>query len=120
MTATFTLDANTIGDRCEILVAGEIDIDCAEDFARVGCLALESNAVRRLTVDLTAVTFMDSTGLSALIRMNLAATASSKRFDIRDPSPQVRRLIAMTGLDAVLTLTESTSGGPDSRYEPAP
>lgn len=52
-------------------------------------------------VDLTAVTFIDSTGLGALVQANRIARERDTRL-LLVTSPAVRRLLAVTGLDQVL------------------
>jgi anti-anti-sigma factor len=50
-------------------------------------------------VDLGSVTFMDSTGLAALIVAREAADARGIRLRLRDVPPRVLKLFTLTGLD---------------------
>ncbi|MCU1497917.1 MAG: hypothetical protein JWM47_1870 [Acidimicrobiales bacterium] len=52
------------------------------------------------TLDLSGVTFMDSSGLAVLVN----AAVADDRLRVRDPSPIVQRVIQATGLDDVLHL----------------
>ena len=59
--------------------------------------AVESGATN-IVFDMTAVGFMDSSGIGAL----LESRAHSSPVKVRSPSPAVRRLIDLTGLqDAI-------------------
>jgi anti-anti-sigma factor len=55
-------------------------------------------------VDLRALEFMDSTGISVLVKAHQSALESEHRFAVVKGSPQVDRLLSLTGLDQHLTL----------------
>ncbi|GAA2787402.1 hypothetical protein GCM10010441_10590 [Kitasatospora paracochleata] len=61
----------------------------------------------RLVVDLSGLTFCDSTGLNALLRTRLAAHAADIDLVIAAPPAQVRRLLDITGAGHVLTTCAS-------------
>ncbi|MDQ2749983.1 MAG: STAS domain-containing protein [Actinomycetota bacterium] len=101
----FSLDTALHGDRCELVVTGEIDIYTADDFAALGMGNLTEDTVGRLVVDLAGVTFIDSTGLGALVRIRNIALEVDKDVTFRDPSPRVQKLFKLTGLDGVFATT---------------
>lgn len=105
-----------VGDECVLALTGEIDMLRADKLGDLGVGTLQSHNIRRLTVDLAAVTFIDSTGLGALVRMHQAASVQDKHFSLRNPSDAVRKLLSLSGLDALLPIetspdTELGSGG---------
>jgi anti-sigma B factor antagonist len=51
-----------------------------------------------LVVDVSGVTFCDSSGLSALVRSRARAVEMTGSLRLVSPSPQVRRLLGITGL----------------------
>jgi anti-anti-sigma factor len=55
-----------------------------------------------VALDLGAVTFMDSTGLTALMDAQLAAESNGWRFEIRRASPAVRRVFELAGVGRLL------------------
>ena len=83
-------------------VTGEIDVATADDLRDIGLGVLQSLQCETLCADLSAVTFMDSTGLGALIALRSAAVDSGRTLVIRDPSPATTRLFELTGLSEVL------------------
>jgi anti-sigma B factor antagonist len=89
-----------------IRVAGELDIAAAPDLE----LAIERRAVEGATLilDLSDVTFIDSTGLAVLIH---AATALDGRLRII-ASPACQRLIDLTGTRSRLPLVGVTFARP--------
>ncbi|MCX4545448.1 STAS domain-containing protein [Streptomyces sp. NBC_01565] len=80
-----------------VVVVGEIDLDSAAEIRDVLISAL--SAAPRVTVDLAAVTFCDCAGLNALLRARLEAGAAGagRRLRIHGMSPQVARLLDLTG-----------------------
>lgn len=89
-----------------VSVAGDIDTLSAPEFADVvqGVATTDS----RLVIDLSRVTFMDSSGLSVL-----AGAINTRGLDnlihVRGASTMVRNVLAMTGLDTVVTIETTSS-----------
>lgn len=90
------------GEGVRLVVAGDVDVISAGQFRQylAGALDLRPAA---LTVDLGGVTFLDSTGLSALVYAHQRARDEGIPFAVTDPQPQVRRLLDVTGLLSVFT-----------------
>ncbi|AUG81748.1 hypothetical protein CFP65_7148 [Kitasatospora sp. MMS16-BH015] len=89
-------------------LAGEIDQD--QNTALRHAL---DDAVRerpaRLVVDMSSVTFSDSTGVNALLRAQQAALAAEVELLIVGLRPQPRRLLALTGADEALAIRPDIS-----------
>lgn len=87
---------------CVLSVSGEIDMASADAFLHrlLDCL----DRVDSLEIDLSGVTFMDSSGLSALLRMNKAAAATGKRAVLVKLSSITARLLQVSGLDEVFAV----------------
>lgn len=85
-----------------LVVSGEVDVVSAGRFREHLAAALDS-APAALTVDLGGVTFLDSTGLSALVYAHNRARDEGIDLTVADPQPQVRRLLDVTGLLTVFT-----------------
>jgi anti-sigma B factor antagonist len=79
-----------------VRVEGDLDHSTAERFVACILEALDTKP-RSVTVDAHAVTFTDSTGLSALLRAHGLAFVDRVDFRISDPSPWLRRLVEQTG-----------------------
>jgi anti-sigma B factor antagonist len=78
-------------------VFGELDLETADELRDAGIKALSpyGGTVR---IDLAGVTFMDSTGLAALIQIRQQA-GDAHRVLVQNPRPNVQRILAITGLD---------------------
>jgi anti-sigma B factor antagonist len=87
----------TIDDRGQVVVAvaGEVDLATAPDLAN--CLVDLTD--RDVAVDLSAVTFLDSAGMAALVRGNQAITAAGHKLHTFGEQDNVRRVLEIAGLD---------------------
>jgi anti-sigma B factor antagonist len=64
------------------------------------------DAGHAVILDLSRLTFVDSTGLSAMIRCRKAAQRAGLRFAVRGAQGQVAHVLEMTGLGGPLTNPE--------------
>lgn len=90
-------------DTCLVSLSGEVDLASAPALkVRLGALAGAPGA-RDIVLELSQLRHLDSTGLAVLIgfRRRLAA---DQRLVIASPSTEVRRLLALTGLDSTFDL----------------
>jgi anti-sigma B factor antagonist len=78
-----------------VTVDGELDRSTAERFVACILEALGTKP-RSITVDAHAVTFTDSSGLSALLRAHGLAFVDRVEFRISELSPGLRRLLEVT------------------------
>ncbi|MFZ0972424.1 MAG: STAS domain-containing protein [Solirubrobacteraceae bacterium] len=53
-------------------------------------------------LDLSRVSFIDSTGIALLVSVSATAREHAWHLELRDPSPQVERLIKLTGVTELL------------------
>jgi anti-anti-sigma factor len=90
-----------------VVFPGEVDIHNA---ARLG--AILRRAMRHgaavVIADLTLTDFMDSAGLRSLILAWKEAQRRGVEFRVVVPSPQVLRILQVTGVDKVLTVLPDT------------
>jgi anti-sigma B factor antagonist len=78
---------------------GEFDLAAVEAFAKWAEHA--QSASRQVTVDLSGITFIDSSGLNSLLRLRRSTMAAGGGMTIRNPSDCVQQLFAITGLSGV-------------------
>jgi len=95
------------GDSAVVIgVSGELDLASSPALEH----ELEQGAAARaelVIVDLRALEFMDSTGLSVLVRAHQRATENGQRFGIVRGPQQVQRLLSLTGVAERLPLADS-------------
>lgn len=94
------------GDRAaRVLVAGELDLGTSErlDTALMSALADADDVV----LDLSSVTFIDSTGLSTILAGVSASQLNGGRLAVSATlAAQPRRLFELTGVEGALQLVE--------------
>jgi anti-anti-sigma factor len=82
-----------------VIISGEIDIATSRSMRD----ALETGPdPAHLEVDLSAVTFMDASGIGVLLAARQRAVDGGGSLTLRAPSWAVRRLTGVLGLDEVL------------------
>jgi anti-sigma B factor antagonist len=86
-------------------LSGELTSTEATDLRSAVDLVLEKSA-RNLQLGLAEVVFMDSGGAQALIRVREKASASGVAMQLLGPSPQVHRVLDVTGLAGVFDIIE--------------
>ena len=100
------LSTAKVDDLAVVSVGGEVDLDTA---SQLGDHALE--AVRdvspHVVLDLTGVTFMDSTGLKVLLSVQRRAELAGGSFGVAGPSRSVRKILALTGLDQTFAIYDT-------------
>ncbi|MFF4587981.1 STAS domain-containing protein [Streptomyces sp. NPDC001388] len=103
--------------RALITLVGEIDLTTAPlvSEALAACLR---DGVRRIDIDLTAVTFCDASGLNAFLRASRLATDADSSLRLHHPSPCMARVIEITGTGFLLHSLPSTTAR--SRRTPVP
>jgi anti-anti-sigma factor len=89
-----------------VTVRGELDLASAGGLYRRGREAIKRHA-RMLLLDLAGVSFCDSCGLSAFVRIANDADAAGCRYGLLAPQPAVLKIIRITGLDQRLRVFRS-------------
>lgn len=90
----------------EMTLDGEVDLASAQFVRDAVCDALDEGA-REVVLDLTAVTLLDSTGLSALL--NTARDVQRRRATLRSicpPGSEPRLVIELAGVGSLLGISE--------------
>jgi anti-anti-sigma factor len=88
-----------------LAAAGEIDMASAPQLDRALTDALTRHEPRHIEVDLAEVSFLDSSGINALVGARSRAASTGCRFSVTNPAPPVRRVLDVTGLSAVFGLS---------------
>lgn len=100
LTITTTIDDR---GRRVVAVGGEVDLATAPQLA--DCLLEFTD--RDVRVDLSGVTFLDSSGMAVLVRANQALTAAGHKLQTFAEREMVRRVLEIAGLSEVFRDGES-------------
>jgi anti-anti-sigma factor len=104
--SNFSVDVHDGEQAVLIGVSGELDLASSPELERELERGTASEA-ELLIIDLRKLEFMDSTGLSVLVRAHQKATQSGKRFAIVKGPQQVERLLSLTGVAERLTVVDT-------------
>jgi len=109
----FQLEPQQHGDTIVVRLGGEFDLAAEEYFDRVvERLAAEAKTV---VVDLSKLSFIDSSGLRALLRAWKRSQLDGASLAIVPGNGQVRHTMELTGADEMLPIVaEAPLGAPES------
>lgn len=94
----------TEGQAAVVTVQGAVDLASRGVLIEQGTKALTLADTNALVVDLGGVTFIDSTGVGALVELAGQADDIGRDFTIRHPSDRVVRILDVTGLLQLWTI----------------
>ena len=101
----FDLETETEGSSALIRIRGDLDVQVVEQVTDA-LTRSESGEPELLVIDLSRVTFMDSSGMGAVAAAHIRAVEASRRFAIVRPPAGVRQAFDRTRLDEVITMTD--------------
>jgi len=84
-------------------LTGEIDLTTVDQLGEAIANEINRNDVAAVLIDLDQVTFLDSTGIAALVKGRHAAERHGKRIAVTNAHGPVRRVLDVTGMWIYLT-----------------
>jgi anti-anti-sigma factor len=96
------------GRTAVVTATGEIDLTNAEGLRDALLSALNAGALG-LVVDMTATTFIDSAGVTALVRASRRATATEATVRLAVVAPAVLRVLNLVGIDQLVQVHPSVT-----------
>jgi anti-sigma B factor antagonist len=93
------------GDTHTIALSGEIDLSNAAEVERE-LQHVEATYAGTILMDLSGLTFMDSTGIRLLIAADARSRADSCRLRLTRPPAQVLRVLCIAGVDELLPFND--------------
>lgn len=85
--------------------SGELDLATA-DVLQAALESAESTDARSIVLDLTDVTFMDSTGVRLVLNAEARSRADANRLSVRRARPVVQRVFEICGVEALLPFVD--------------
>jgi len=102
---TLSIDRVREGDRLVLHLRGELDMSTAAVVVDAATAAFSEAA--SVVVDLRGLTFIDSSGLNALVRIRrLTGESDGPPVTLRAPSDAIRKVLDITGLATYLEIAE--------------
>jgi anti-sigma B factor antagonist len=105
MSGDLDLSTTSKGSCAVVRVDGEIDLDTANDLSAVALAAMREIGPS-LVLDLSGVTFMDSTGLKVLLAVHRRAELAGGRMVLAGPTRSVNRVVTITGFDQTFAVCD--------------
>ena len=90
-----------------VKLRGELDLATAPDLEQL-LDQLRRDGHRQVTVDVSGLEFVSAAGLSVLLGADHALHAAGGRLVLTRPTRMAHRILAITGLDTTLTISEPT------------
>ncbi len=90
-----------------VKVTGELDLVTAEEFRRMVDLELERRQVRHLVLNLAGVSFIDSSGLGAILGRYKKLKSNGGNIVIAAARPPVFKILQLSGFPKIMSFCES-------------
>jgi anti-sigma B factor antagonist len=89
-------------DHTVLHVEGEIDLTVGSELLQTIVCAAAVGGATEVTVDLSGVTFLDSSGISALVQAHHRLAEANAAMVVVGGPQSVQRVLAITGVDRLL------------------
>lgn len=99
-------ERETVGELEVVRIEGELDQASVPTVREAIDDAIES-ASRGVLIDLSGCGFIDSSGLSLIVDAGRRLDADGASFGVFSPTQDVRRLLALTGIDTAIGLYDT-------------
>lgn len=103
ITPSFTLDQQPLPDGLLLTVKGDIDFGSSPDLRSALLSALQSKPAR-LVIDLSEVTYMDSSGIATFIEALQLQRKSGRKLILSALQPKVVSIFEIAKLDTLFTI----------------
>lgn len=94
------------GDTITVAPEGDVSLETVDALREVLRTVVETPNISRIDVDMSAVAFLDSSGIGVLVAGQRAAAKRGISLMLRDPGPMVRMVLQVANLEAVLVLAQ--------------
>lgn len=102
----FTVETRDSGNQTIVSVCGELDVYTAPDLEE-SLEELVGAGKTNLVIDLTGVTFLDSTGLGVMVKALKWVREASGALQVVADEERIARVFRITGLDEIMSLTSA-------------
>lgn len=94
-------------DYLVVRAEGEFDVHAADDFKDAIDEAVETSGVRNLALSLKGVSFIDSSGVGAILSRYKKAQLAGGEVILVNLQPQVERILELSGLFRLMKVYQS-------------
>ena len=111
-TSLLSIDEQRVARRAVLTAVGEVDISSAADLQWALETARDGGA-SEIWLDFTRTTFMDCSGLRALLNLRDSLHDANRRLVLICPAGLVLRLLVLTGVDRELEIHPTRTAAPN-------
>ncbi len=86
-------------------LSGEIDHHNAKEIRTQLDKYIISAQPRRLAIDFTNITFMDSSGIGLIMGRSKIMKQCGGKLEVRSPQPYIRRVMKLSGIERIVKIT---------------
>ena len=90
------------GGALTVMLDGELDQNSSQRVREELDDLIEDSRVKRLTLDMRNLTFMDSSGIGVIIGRYRTLAKRGGSVSVRHESPHIKRIMKLTGLYTIL------------------
>jgi anti-sigma B factor antagonist len=106
-----TLDVAVAGDRASVAVGGAVDVSTAAE-VHERLVALVSEGVRHVVVDLEGTAYLDASGVDVFVRAFKLLSALGGTFSVVCPHPHLAKLFTISALADALSVQATRADAP--------
>lgn len=104
----FDLETDSEGTSALVTIRGDFDLQVAER-ASAELTRVEASAPELLVIDLSDLSFLDSSGMGVIAAAQARAADAGRRLLVVRPPPGVRRAFEVSGLDDVINMVDDVA-----------
>jgi stage II sporulation protein AA (anti-sigma F factor antagonist) len=104
MNELFSVEIETTDGQAVVALGGELDLSGVPRLDEV--LSSLDSSVQTLVIDLARLSFMDSSGLGAIVRAQQRSDAAGRRLQVRGARGAVRKLLDIAALGATVEVLD--------------
>jgi anti-anti-sigma factor len=101
----FDVESRVEGDRAIVAVRGDLDLQVAERVV-AEIEKVEERAPAVLVIDLSRLSFLDSSGMGVIAAAQARAVEAGRRIVLVKPPYSVRRAFELSGFDEVIEVVD--------------
>jgi anti-anti-sigma factor len=101
----FDVESRVEGDRATVTVRGDLDLQVAERVV-AEIEKVEEGAPALLVIDLSGISFLDSSGMGVIAAAQARAVEAGRRIVLVRPPYSVRRAFELSGFDDVIEVVD--------------
>ena len=92
------------GEIACIILSGDVDFSTQENLGNAIDRALSIDLAKEIQVDMTDVTFIDSSGIRSLLKLQENAASKDKSLSIWNCNEHIREIFVIGGFDQMFVL----------------